>query len=599
MAKCTSMFNSTERPTKAINIDKSLAHIAPRVIALARMQTKTLLIGLISLALGTGITLFLPRLIENILNEKSGLSISNNLTSVTSMLIALFAIQATCFYVRHYCFQAAGLRIVSELRKSLFSSILNQDISFFDNSKVGDLLSRLSSDAQLVQRAVTTNISVALRYVIQVIGGTALMLLISPKLTAIIILLIPVLVGASIMWGKKLRTHSRRMQAELGKASTIAEERFSAIRTVKMFMGQDAETTRYGKSIDIALQSGLERTKVASLFTSSMVFLLHSSVAFALCYGVRLVFLKELTIGELTSFLLYCGIVAISFAFLAGAWDEFMQAVGASERIFEIIDLKPTITAPSNPISIPTKASQDVTFECVSFSYPSRAETKVLDDISFDIREGQSVAIVGPSGSGKSTIASLIQRFYDPQKGTITYSGIDLTKIDPANLRRHMSVVPQTPHVFSVSIGENISYGNPTASLAEVIASAKTANLHDFVTSLPNSYDTLVGDKGIQLSGGERQRIAIARAIIKDPRFLILDEATSSLDSENEKLIQQALERLMQGRTTLVIAHRLSTVQHADKVIVLKQGKIVQTGTHETLLAREGLYKTLVEHQLL
>ncbi|MCB0358071.1 MAG: ATP-binding cassette domain-containing protein, partial [Bdellovibrionales bacterium] len=292
-------------------------------------------------------------------------------------------------------------------------------------------------------------------------------------------------------------------------------------------------------------------------------------------------------------------IVAVSLAFLVGVWDEFMQAVGASERIFEVIDQQPLVTAPDRPIALPPRGEASVEFERVSFAYPSRPDVSVLRDISFSIEPGTTVAFVGPSGAGKSTIASLIPRFYDPQQGEVRYAGIPLTSLDPIALRSKIAIVQQDPQVFSVTIADNIRYGSIGASDQELIEAAKAAHIHEFVTSLPAGYQTLVGDRGVQLSGGQRQRIAIARAILKNPDFLILDEATSSLDSENEHLVQQALTKLMTGRTTLIIAHRLSTVQHADKVIVLHAGTIEQEGSHSSLVGTEGLYQTLVQHQLL
>lgn len=573
-----------------------------RVLQLAGSVKKWLFVGLIALTIGSGINLLFPYLIRAILNETLGLSLQTDLNSVGLILIGLFFIQAIVFYLRHYCFSVAGHRFVADLRVKLFSAIAEQDISFFDSSKVGDLLSRLSADTQLLQRAVTMNISVALRYMLHVIGGIILMAVISMKLTAVILVLAPLIICASSIWGSTLRGLSRRMQTELGETNVIAEESISSIHTVKVYAGVPYEVGRYKTGILKTLQTGIERSHVASLFSSSMVFLVHTGIAVVIWYGGSLVLHSELTVGDLTAFVLYCVIVAVSVGFLTNVWDEFMQAVGASERIFEVLDSTANIVSPKSPAVISSKdlTQAHVAFNHVSFSYPTRPEKLVLDGLSFDIPPGQVTALVGPSGAGKSTIASLIARFYDPTSGSITFCGSPLPTLSLEQLRAQISFVSQSPQIFSGTIYQNIAYGRLNARMQEIQAAAEAASIHSFIEALPDKYDTLVGDKGIQLSGGQRQRIAIARAILKNPQFLILDEATSALDSENEFLVQTALQLLMKARTTLVIAHRLSTVQHADQVLVLRDGKIVQQGNHDSLLKDpQGLYHTLIQHQLL
>ncbi len=596
-ARSESVMRNDKKKSKAKAAD--LRRVAPRVVALARPHGGTLIIGFLALLLGSGINLLFPYLIRGVLNGDQGYTLEQHLGLVTIVLVALFAIQSVFFYVRHYCFWAVGYRVVTDLRAKLFNSTLEQDIEFFDSSRVGDLLSRLGSDTELVQRALTINISVALRYFIQVLGGIALMLVISAKLTALIVMLIPLVIIGSMFWGKKLRVLSRKMQTELGEASVIAEESVTSVRTVRIFAGELHEIKRYGQAIQTALSTGLSRTSLAAMFSSSMVFVMHSAIALVVWYGGHLVQSGELSVGDLTGFLLYCVIVAVSFGFLANTWVEFMQAVGASERIFEIVDQKARIVSPEHPKPLPAAREAALTFSRVSFAYPSRPEADVLKGVDLCINPGKTVALVGPSGAGKSTIASLIPRFYDPTSGEICYGGVPLKDLSLSELRNEISVVAQQPQVFSCSIGDNIRYGRVDASQEEVVSAAEAANIHSFIQALPKGYDTLVGDKGIQLSGGERQRLAIARALLKNPSFLILDEATSALDSENEQLVQQALERLMENRSCLVIAHRLSTVQHADLVHVLKEGQICQTGTHQDLLAQPGLYQRLVQHQLL
>jgi ATP-binding cassette subfamily B protein len=570
-----------------------------RVLKLAKPVAGLLAIGLLGLALGSGINLLFPYLIRALINNELGYSLQNNLSEITLILILLFGVQAIFFYIRHFCFYSAGFQIVSKLKSDLFSSILLQDVKFFDSNRVGDLLSRLSADTELVQRAVTVNLSVALRYVIQVIGGTVLMFLISVKLTLVLVLLIPLIVLASIFWGKKLRSLSRKMQNELGEASVVAEETISSIKTVRIFAGEIYEEARYREQINFALATGIARSKIAASFSSVMVFFVHSSIAVMIWLGGILISQGSLSLGDMTAFLLYGVIVAVSFGFLAGTWDEFLRAVGASERIFEIIDLKPDIL--NNPSGLKPDSGKcpKITFSNVSFSYPSRPDSLVLNNISFEISPGEMLALVGPSGSGKSTIASLIPRFYDPKSGQILFNDCPINSLSLEHLRKEISYVPQTPQIFSCSIGENIRYGRLDATENEVIEAAKTANIDQFISSLADGYNTRVGDKGIMLSGGERQRVAIARAILKNANFLILDEATSSLDSENEFLIKQALERLFESRTTMVIAHRLSTILDANRVLVIKDGQIKQSGVHQELMNQDGLYKTLVEYQFL
>lgn len=591
------------RSKEKVSIKKGqIKQVSQRVLALSLPHQQTLLIGFLALALGSGINLLFPYVIRVALNGGYGINIADHLPLLTVVLVGLFAIQGVFFYIRHYCFYMVGYRVVARLRQQLFAALMRQDVAFFDRSRIGDLLSRLSADAEHVQRAVTINLSVAVRYALQVLGGTALMFVISIKLTFIIIGLIPLIVFASVAWGKKLRVLSRKMQTELGEASVVAEESMGAIKTVRIFAGAKFEQQRYDTAIEDALVTGQSRAIVAAVFSSTMVFVIHSAIAVVVWLGGTFVLSGALTIGDLTAFVLYCVIVAVSFGFLANTWDEFMRAVGASERIFEVIDTKSIVTTKSEVAKFPRATppnKEHLSFEAVFFSYPSRPSHSVLDHLSFVISEGQTVALVGPSGSGKSTIAALIPRFYDVTYGRIRYRGVDIRDLSLDEFREKISIVEQQPQVFSCSIRDNISYGKSNATQEEIVAAAKAASIHDFIISLKSGYDTLVGDRGVLLSGGERQRLAIARAILKDPEILILDEATSALDSENEKLVQAALERLMSDRTTLIIAHRLSTIKNADQVIVLRSGKIVQTGNHESLMAQEGLYKSLVQHQLL
>ena len=440
-----------------------------------------------------------------------------------------------------------------------------------------------------------------MRYLLQVLGGIVAMFFISARLSLFILLLIPALVFGAAIWGKRLRRYSRVMQDCLGELGVMAEESMTAIRTVQAFAGPDYEVEKFEQRNLEALKAGEARTKIAAMFSSSMVFFMNTALALLVAYGGYLVLAQRLSIGDLTGFVLYGLLVAVSFGFLVNVWEEFTQAIGAAERIFQVIDSPAKIVSPVGAEKLRGGGPRALSLrlEDVTFSYASRPEAKVLKNFSLEIASGETVALVGPSGAGKSTVASLIPRFYDPEFGRVLVDGKDIRTLEIASLRKNIALVSQTPQVFSSSIAENIRYGRLGASDEEIREAARAASLDTFIRALPLGYDTLIGDKGVQLSGGEKQRLAIARAILKNADILILDEATSSLDSENESLVQQALERLRENRTTLIIAHRLSTVVHADKVLVLRDGEIVQQGTHSALMATPGLYKSLVEHQLL
>lgn len=583
-----------ERKRELIHSAKT---IAPRILRLSLPHRRTLVFGFIALALGSGINLFFPYFIKRVLNGDLGLRFPDDLIWVTALLIALFAVQAVVFAVRHFCFTAVGYRVVAGLRKDLFRALLHQDVSYFDSARTGDLMSRLSSDSQLLQNAVAINLSVATRYALQVIGGTALMFWISAKLASLLLLLLPVFFVTGKVWGKKLQRLSKAMQSELGESAVVAEESLNAIRTVRVFAGEEFEEGRFNRAVQGSLSSGEGRARVAAVFSSTMVFILHSSIAAMFFYGTQLVLRAELSAGDLTAFILYGVIVAVSFGFLLNVFDEFMHAVGAGERIFQVLDSKPAITSPTPGSTVSSQV--EVEFRSVTFSYPSRCEVPVLKGVSLTIGEGQTTAIVGPSGAGKSTVSLLIPRFYDPSAGQVLFGGTDVRELNLRSLREQIAVVSQDSHLFSATLAENIRYGKRDATDDELKRAAAAAQLAEFVASQPEGFNTVVGSRGVQLSGGQRQRVAIARAILRDPKFLILDEATSALDSENEHLIQEALTSLMQGRTTLIIAHRLSTVQHAHQVLVMQEGQIVQRGTHQTLIDQPGLYRTLVEHQML
>lgn len=587
------MFTPKQRQTIKFEVVKK---VLPKLLALALEQWRTLLVGLIALAVGSGINLLFPALVRMFLNGSLGFTLEDNLSEAAVILLLLFALQSVCFYVRHLTFLTAGQRAVADLRKKLFARLLSKEIPFFDQTKSADLVTRLTSDCQLVQGAVSINISVLLRYSIQVVGGIVLMSLISAKLTLIIGLVVPAVVLGIRTWGGSLQQASRRMQDALARMGVVAAERLSGIRIVRVFSSAPREAAVFRSAVEEALEAGLSRAKVAARFSSVMVFVVHSTIALIFFVGARMVISSELSVGDLAAFLLYCAIVSASFGFLVGVIDELLTAVGGASRVFELLEEEPSTEKLDCPGFNP--AAPLIVFDRVHFGY-SGAGQPSLTDLSFEVIEGETVAVVGPSGSGKTTLLSLLCRFYIPSGGEVRYRGLSTTSIPTGELESELALVTQEPLLFSASIFENVLYSRPEASADEVRAALEAANLWELIESLPERLNTEIGERGVRLSGGEKQRLSIARAVLKNPRLLILDEPTSALDSHNERLVQDALGKVMENRTTIIVAHRLSTVQHADRILVLQGGRIIESGKHSSLLERNGLYASLVRHQLL
>ncbi|MFZ5438861.1 MAG: ABC transporter ATP-binding protein [Myxococcota bacterium] len=514
---------------------------------------------------------------------------------IAVILIIIFAATALASALRFMLFSRAGERIVSKLRGDLYESLLRQETGFFDTQKTGELSSRLSSDAAVLQTAVTANVSMVLRNLTLAGGALAMLVVTSPKLTLMMLGIVPPVALSAVFYGRRVRKLSKESQDALARASEVAVESLGGIRTVRSFAAEKKEVSRYRSAISASLDLAFKRIRLSAGFFGVAFFAAFASGVLVFWYGARMVAAGALTPGSLITFLMYTMQMAMGLSALAELWTDVQRAAGAAERVFELLDREPAIP-PSGGRTLEHVAGR-VAFERVGFAYPSRTDTKVLDDFSLTLEPGEVVAVVGPSGAGKSTIASMLYRLYDPLSGRLTLDGVPYAELDSEWLRRQVGVVAQEPLLFSTSIAENIRYGRPDASDAEVEAAARLANAHAFISKFPEGYQTLVGERGIQLSGGQKQRVAIARAVLKDPRILILDEATSALDAESEHLVREALERLMQGRTTLVIAHRLSTVKGAARVVVLDGGMIVQSGTHAALVGEEGLYRRLVEKQ--
>ncbi|WP_431322688.1 ABC transporter transmembrane domain-containing protein [Rhizobium sp. YTU87027] len=553
--------------------------------------------ALASLALAAVASLALPLAVRRMIDHGFTQADGSFINSYFLMLMIMAIVLAVASALRYYFVITLGERVVSDLRRDVFSHVTRLSPSFFDVNQSGEIVSRLTADTTQIKSAVGATASVALRNLILCLGAMGMMIVTSPKLSSLVIGAIPLIVFPLVGFGRSVRKRSRSAQDTLADASAFANETIAASRTVQAFGGEDAAASRYGTAVEAAYDAARAAIRSRALLTGIAITLIFGSVVAVLWVGAHNVLAGTLSPGTLGQFLLYSVIAAGSLGALSEVWGELSQAAGAADRLTELLDEVSPISVPTAPVALPAPAQGRVQFSDVHFAYPSRPERSALHGLSFDVAPGETVAIVGPSGAGKSTVFSLLLRFYDPQQGSVKIDGVDARSTDPDGLRKRLAIVPQDVTIFAASIHDNIAFGRPEATREEVQAAAVAAQADEFIARLDKRYDTEVGERGITLSGGQRQRIAIARAILKDAPVLLLDEATSALDAESETLVQKALDGLMTGRTTLVIAHRLATVLKADRILVMDQGRVVEEGTHQTLIRDGGIYAKLAKLQ--
>ncbi|RYE35501.1 MAG: ATP-binding cassette domain-containing protein [Hyphomicrobiales bacterium] len=562
----------------------------------ARAQKRRIALALIALIVASLATLALPVAVRRVIDVGFAGGERQLADSYFILLIGVVGVLALASSARFYLVMTVGERIVASLRADVFRHLTRLEPAFFDSSRAGDLVSRLTADTTQIKSTFASTASIALRNAIMALGALAMMVATSPRLSAIVIGVIPLIVVPLVLSGRSVRRRSRAAQDRLADASAFAAEAVGAIRTMQSFGAAGQTSARFEGASDDAYSASREATASRALLSGVAIFLVSASVVCVLWVGATEVFDGRMTGGRLSQFILYAVLAASSLGQLSEVYGDISAAAGASSRLGEILVLKPAIAAPPHPKPMPAPSLGEFAFENVSFSYPGRV-SPALSDLSFTVRPGERIALVGPSGAGKSTVLQLALRFYDPQHGRVVVDGVAGPEADPETWRERFALVPQEPTVFGVSVRDNIAYGRPGASQEEVEAAARLAAADEFIRALPEGYATVVGERGVTLSGGQRQRLAIARAILKDAPILLLDEATSALDSESERAVQDALDRLMQGRTTLVVAHRLATILSADRILVMEDGRIVEEGSHAELKARGGLYARLAALQ--
>ena len=555
-----------------------------------------MLAALGALTLTAVVSLILPLAVRRVIDnfEGAATSILDQYFGAALMIAALLAVGTA---LRYYLVTRLGERVVADIRMAVFDRMISMSPAFFEKIMTGEVLSRITTDTTLILSVIGSSVSVALRNVLILIGGLFLLLYTSAKLTGLVLLIVPAVIIPIVVLGRRLRKLSRENQDWIAASSGNASEALLSVQAVQAFTHETKSRGRFDDMTEKSFISAKQRIGTRALMTMIVIFLIFAGVVGVLWIGARDVREGLMTVGELVQFVIYSVMVAGAVGALTEVWGELQRAAGATERLVELLGAEDAVADPVNPVAVPDAQNGAITFDNVIFRYPGRPNVSALDGIDLTVKAGETVALVGPSGAGKTTIIQLIQRFYDPSEGAIRLDGVDLRDMARADFRQHMALVPQDPVIFADTARENIRFGRPTATDAEVEEAAKAAAAHDFLTALPDGYDSYVGERGVMLSGGQKQRIAIARAILRDAPILLLDEATSALDAESESAVQAAVEDLARTRTTLIVAHRLATVKKADRIIVFDAGKIVAEGTHDSLVAQDGLYARLARLQ--
>jgi ATP-binding cassette, subfamily B, bacterial len=587
-------MSSTDTGSKRSRVSlAALKPLAPYALA----HRGRIVLALIALALASAATLVVPIAVRRMIDFGFSDSNAGLIRAYFLAMIGVVAVLALASGARYYLVMTLGERVVADLRADLFSHLTRLDPSFFDSEKTGDIASRLSADTTQLKATFGSSASLALRNLFLFVGAITMMVFTSPKLSAFVLAAIPVIVLPLYAAGRSVRERSRRAQDRLADATAFATESLSAVRVMQSFLAERFTASRYREAAFGAYEAARTMIQARAIVTAVAIFLAFGSVVVVLWLGAQEVIAGSMTGGALSQFVLFAVFGAGALGQLSEVWNEVSQAAGAAGRIGEIMAVQPRIVAPPQPLRLAKPLRGELAFHDVRFAYPGREDGSVLRDVSFRIAPGETVAIVGPSGAGKSTLFQLALRFYDPGSGAVMLDGVDISKLDPVELRAEIALVPQDAFIFGATVADNIAYGAPGATREAVVAAAKRAAADSFISAMPQGYDTALGERGVTLSGGERQRIAIARAILKNAPVLLLDEATSALDAESETLVQGALETLMKGRSTLVIAHRLATIVNAHRILVVEAGRVVEEGSHASLMAANGLYARLARLQ--
>jgi ATP-binding cassette, subfamily B, bacterial len=572
---------------------KSLARIAIYL----RPYRRQVAMAALGLIVAAGAVLAVGQGLKGVIDRGFGAGNAAELDRTLALMLVVIVVMAIATFTRFYFVSWIGERVTADLRRSVFDHLLKLPPGWFEVTRTGEVISRLTSDTAMLETVVGSSASMAVRNLLLLIGGLVMLAITSTKLTLLVLAGVPLVVAPIILFGRRVRKLARASQDRVGDVGAYVDEALHEIRTVQAYGHEEVDRRRFGERVEAAFETARQRIRQRASLVATVIVLVFGAIGVILWIGGHDVVAGRLSAGQLSAFVFYAVIVAGAVGTISEVVGDLQRAAGATERLFELLSAVPEISPPKRPVALPTPARGTVAFDAVTFRYPSRPDTPALDALTLDVRAGENIALVGPSGAGKTTVFQLLLRFYDPQAGAVLIDGIDLRSADPNDLRARLAVVPQDPVIFAASVLENVRYGRPGATEDEVHSACEAAYVDEFIAELPEGYESHLGERGVRLSGGQRQRLAIARAILADRPILLLDEATSALDAQSERVVQLALERLMAQRTVLIIAHRLATVRHADRIVVMDRGRIVASGTHDELVAGNALYARLAKLQ--